>query len=209
MIAHKSSIGRSNYINFILAVSVGLLGVALLAFISGGFTSHESSSSPSKTQTFRNPVFHYSLSFPAEWKVVDQGSAGVFSAASSTVFADEQQGGTNFSLRKLSGSATPPATAVNFNKVDVVAYPLETEMTAGEFLMAKSGIAPDGSINNIKVAGKDAIKVEVLRGQAGEVGAENLTYTTVYLTNGTIGYIIAGFGKPSVFSDILASFQLF
>jgi len=182
--------------------------VVLAVALAGAFSPVTSSSPTTQNQfrTYTNNHYGYTIAYPTSWKVIDQPGEEVFTAASA-ITSNDERGGTNFSQRKLlDGAATPTAT-FNFSKVDVVAYDLDAAMSSHDFLMAKTTTAPEGAITDLKVAGQDAVKVEVQPGQVLENHQDSVTYTSIFVTNGKRGFIIAGFAAPSVFNHIIESFQ--
>lgn len=214
MLAHKpnlrNTISPTLYLFLALAAILVVGAVVLPAFFNASTSSIKpAANTPAQSsfQTYRSSSFGFAISYPAGWQVVDEKDKGVFSATSNLVKPDSQ-GGTNFSRRKLL-EGTAITAAPSFSKIDVISFPLEAEMSVEDFLLAKSNTAPQGEITNIKVAGKDAIRVAVQTGQALPHHSDNQTYTSVFLTHGKTGYIVAGFASADVLEQILTSFQVF
>lgn len=208
MIAQNSATKTRTISSSYLFVGLAAFLMILAAVIAGAFSPVTSSSTSTQNQfrTYTNNHYGYTIAYPTSWKVIDQPGDEVFTAASS-VTSNDERGGTNFSQRKLLDSASTPAAVFNFSKVDVVAFDLDSEMSAHDFLLAKTTTSPEGAITDLKVAGRDAVKVEVQPGQVLENHQDVATYTSVFVTSGKRGYIIAGFAAPSVFNHIIDSFQ--
>ncbi len=210
MLAHKSvSHSRSRTISsFYLFMALAALLIMLALALPGAFkTTSDTPTVENNFKTYSNSRYGYSIAYPINWQIVDQAGQGVFTAASS--IAQDQQGGTNFSQRQLLQASATASPIYNFSKVDVVAYDLESELSAHDFLLAKSSMAPEGRLTDVKVAGRDALKLQVQPGAVLENHQDGVLYTTVFVTSGKHGYIIAGFAAASVFDHILESFQTF
>ncbi len=190
-----------------VGLAVLLLLAALALFISNQSGSQPATSGESGYKTYRNQTQGYSISLPADWQTVEQNEQGVLSASAPFTKPDDNQGGTNFSRKKLLDGTTA-TVAPTFSKVDVVAYNLESALTAREFLLAKSNFAPDAKITSLTVGGKDAVRVEVQTAKTMNY-TEEMIYTSVYITSGNRGYIIAGYGSTALFNHIIGSFQTF
>lgn len=208
MIAQNSATKTRTISSFYLFAGLAVILVVLAVILAGAFSPVTSSSTSTQNQfrTYTNNHYGYTIAYPTSWKVIDQPGDEVFTAASS-VTSNDERGGTNFSQRKLLEGVTTPTVAFNFSKVDVVAYDLDSQMSAHDFLLAKTTTAPEGAITDLKVAGQDAVKVEVQPGQVLENHQDVVTYTSVFVTSGKRGFIIAGFASPSVFNHIIESFQ--
>lgn len=186
------------------------MAVSLLVFAavySGVFEAAPvSSSTAERYQTFYSPHYGYSIQYPAGWQVADQTGMGVFSATSKQETRDEQ-GGTNFSQRKLL-NPTEIAPAAGFSKIDVVADELESEMSAQDYLLARLGPMPQGKITTLTIGGKAAVRIDVQSAAVLDNHTDNTTvYSNFYVTNGHYGYIVAGFASPSVLDHIINSFS--
>jgi len=211
MIAHKPVSPTRTVSSFYLFLALALAMVLMALALSGVFTPAQSATISAETQfqTYRNTQYNYSIAYPANWQVIDQSKFGVFTAAS-TIVNNEERGGTNFSQRKLLDGTYTQVAIPNFSKIDVLAFDLDSEMSVSDFLMAKSTTTPEGSLTSLKVAGHDALKIEVQPGQILENHLDNVTtYISVFVTNGKRGYIISGSATTAVFDRILNSFQTF
>jgi hypothetical protein len=211
MIAHKSVSQTRTVSSFYLFLVLAAVMLLLALFLSGLFVPAQSAtmSGELQFQTYRNNNYGYSIAYPASWQVIDQSQFGVFSA-SSTLVTNEERGGTNFSQRQSLEGIPTPISYFSFSKIDVLVYNLESEMSAADFLRAKSSTTPEGSLTSIKLGNLDAIKVSIQPGQVLENHQDiSTSYVSVFVTNGKHGYIIAGSAEPAVLDRILNSFQAF
>ena len=180
--------------------------LSLLVFVavySGVFNAAPVASSNNHYQTFYSPHYGYSIDYPADWQIVDQTGMGVFSATSRQQ-ARSEQGGTNFSQRKLlNPDETVPAAG--FSKIDVVADELESEMSAQAYMLAKVGPLPLGKVTTLQIGGKEAVRIDVQSSAALGNHTDTTVYSNFYVTNGHYGYIIAGFAGPAVLDHIINS----
>lgn len=195
---HLNISNRSLFL--VLAVSL----ILLATFYSGFFNSEQTIISDPHYQTFYSPHYSYSVDYPADWHIVDQTGLGVFSATSK-LQSSRVQGGTNFSQRQLLKPSEEIIPVAGFSKIDVVAYELETDLSAQDFMLAKVGPMPQGEVSSLQLAGKDAFRIDVQTSAALANHTNNITYTNVYVTNGHYGYIIAGFASPGVLTHIINS----
>jgi hypothetical protein len=179
--------------------------VAFAAVYTGVFNS--SAAAPAATnhyQTFYSPHYGYSIDYPADWQIVDQTGLGVFSATSKQQQpVKPDQGGTNFSQRKLLDEESVPAAG--FSKIDVIADELEGPLSAQDYMLAKVGGAPQGKLTALKIGGQDAVRVDVQSSAALANHTDSTVYSNFYVTKGNYGYIIAGFASPSVLNRMINS----
>lgn len=184
-----------------LVTAVSLLVFA--AVYSGIFKSEPAATSSEHYQTFYSPHYGYSIDYPSNWQIVDQTGMGVFSATSKQQ-ARPEQGGTNFSQRKLLNpdETVPPA---GFSKIDVVADELEGGMSAQAYMLAKVGPMPQGKVTTLQIGGKEAVRIDVQGSAALDNHTDTTVYSNFYVTNGRYGYIIAGFASPAVLEHIINS----
>lgn len=185
-----------------LVLAIGLL--LLAALYSGVFNPPQTVTSSPHYQTFYSPHYGYSIDYPADWQIVDQTGLGVFSATSKQQ-SQPVQGGTNFSQRKMLNPTEETVPAAGFSKIDVVAYELDSDLSAQDFMLAKVGPMPQGKVSSLQLAGKDAFRIDVQTSAVLDNHFDNTTYTNVYVTNGHYGYIIAGFASPGVLNHIINS----
>lgn len=156
--------------------------------------------------TYSNSDFHYSLSYPSDWKVVPGGAnSGVTTIASRVTSPDST--GAHYSVKGINQSQKPASSNQDFSKVDIIPFELEEPMTAQQFLQAKSSGAVEGRISPVKITGLDALMVEVQTAESPASHQENIVYKSVFVTSGNFGYIIAGFADPDTFDHIVKSFQ--
>jgi hypothetical protein len=169
-------------------------------------TGDQGISSSNGFSNYHNDTFHYSISYPSNWKVVPVVPGTSVTTISSMVTEPEQSGG-RFSLKSI--RRTPGAvSANNFSKIDIVAYELEQPITARELISVTSSTPVDGAISKLQVAGQDALLVQVQTGEFASQREENLLYRTVFVTKGNVGFVIGGFAETEVFNRILQSFQI-
>ncbi len=203
MLAHNTRT-RNLYISTPTLWLITAFSLLLFAAVySGFFNSAPVSSSTGHYQTFYSPHYGYSIDYPADWQVIDQTGLGVFSATSKRQSKPEQ-GGTNFSQRKLLNPAET-APAAGFSKIDVVADELEDEMSAQAYMVAKVGPMPQGKVTTLQINGKDAVRIDVQSSAALENHTDTTVYSNFYVTNGHYGFIIAGFASPAVLDHIINS----
>ncbi len=193
----------SFYLFMGLATVLLLLAVAL----SGVFNpvGAEAPASQPQFKTYSNPRYGYSITYPANWQVIDQAGFGVFTAASSAT-TEVERGGPQLASKNVTNGGV---SVFNFNKIDVVAYNLDTELNVHDFWLAKSVSTPEGSVSNLKVSGQDALKVSVQPSQVLESHQDSQIYNSIFVTVGKRGYIISGVASPTVFDYILNSFRAF
>jgi hypothetical protein len=208
MLAQKtgSRNGGLSGISFVLIIvlALALFIVALPRLIVS--TSPTTSTGDGFT-TYHNSDYHYSISYPVDWQIVPPASGSNALTLASQVAKPEQAGG-RYSLKSLDRATPSSTSSLNFSKVDIIAYELESNLSAIDFLASKSRGAVDGQISNLKVAGQDAIMVEVQTARALAQREENLLYRSVFVTKGNYGYILAGFADDATFDRILQSFSI-
>lgn len=207
MLVHQTRTRHLNISSFSLFLALAVALILLAALFNGVFKSEQTTTTfTSRYQTFHSPHYGYSIAYPADWLIVDQTGQGVFTATSKQQPRPEQ-GGTNFSQRKLLNPAEETVPATGFSKIDVIAYELETDLSAQDFLLAKVGPRPQGKISQLQLDGKNAVRIDVQPSTALDNHTDTTTYSNVYITNGRYGYIIAGFASPAVFNHIINSFH--
>ncbi|MBN9393240.1 MAG: hypothetical protein J0I20_34730 [Chloroflexi bacterium] len=178
--------------------------VAFAAVYTGVFNSSAAPAATNRYQTFYSPHYNYSIDYPADWQVVDQTGLGVFSATSKQQQpVKPDQGGTNFSQRKMLNDESVPAAG--FSKIDVIADELESPLSAQDYMLAKVGTTPQGKVTTLKIGGQDAVRIDVQSSAVLDNHTDNTIYSNFYVTNGNYGYIIAGFASPSVLNHIINS----
>lgn len=177
--------------------------VAFAAVYTGVFNSTAAPVVTGQYQTFYSPNYGYSIQYPSDWQVVDQTGMGVFSATSKQQFKPDQ-GGTNFSQRKMLNSAEAVPGA-GFSKIDVIADELESTMSVQDYVQAKVGATPQGKVTNLKIGGQDAVRIDVQGSAVLDNHTDSTVYSNFYVTNGHYGYIIAGFASPSVLNHVISS----
>lgn len=207
MLAHKTGPRNNTFsgISFLILIAlVVALFVVVVPRLNGGSTTATASSD--SFTSYHNSDLHYSLSYPSNWQVAPVVPNTTVTTIASQIAQPEQAGG-RYSIKSLNRNNPTTVSANNFSKIDVVTYELEENLSAFDFLAAKSKGAVDGNISNIKVAGQDALLLEVQTAQALAQREENLLYKSVFVTKGNYGYIIAGFADADTFNRILQSFQ--
>lgn len=179
--------------------------VAFAAVYTGVFNSAAAPATTGHYQTFYSPHYGYSIDYPADWQIVDQTGLGVFSATSKQQQqpVTPDQGGTNFSQRRLLDDESIPAAG--FSKIDVIADELEGPMSAQDYMLAKVGATPQGQVTTLKIGGQDAVRIDVQGSAVLDNHTDTTVYSNFYVTNGNYGYIIAGFASPSVLNHIINS----
>jgi hypothetical protein len=195
-----------NISNFSLFLALAVALLLLAALYTGIFNVQPPTTSTDRYQTFYSPHYGYSIAYPTDWQIVDQTGQGVFSATSKQQ-PQPDQGGTNFSQRKLLTPAEETAPAAGFSKIDVIAYELDTNLGAQDFMLARVGPMPQGKLSQLQLDGKDAVRIDVVSSAVLDNHLDSTTYSNVYITNGHYGYIIAGFASPSVFNHIINSLR--
>ena len=179
MLIHKSSARNtlvpSSYLLFGLTgiFLIGALSLAITNFLTPRSDASAAFSAPADFQTYRDSQYNFSIAYPTGWQVTEQ-TEGMLSLAAPTT------GG----------------------QVDVIAYDLDSEMSARSFALSKSASAQDSTFTDLKVGGYDAV---ALQAQSASTSAS--PYSSVYLTVGKHGYVIAGSASAQQFSQILNSFQ--
>jgi len=208
MLAHKTGPRNGTFsgISFLVIGALALAGLVLVApRLTNGSPSVTASSD--SFSSYHNNDFNYSISYPSNWKVAPVVPNTNVTTIASQLAQPEQAGG-RYSIKSLNRSNPTTVGANNFSKIDVVTYELEDNLSAFDFLAAKSKGAVDGNISNIKIAGQDALLLEVQTAQALAQREENLLYKSVFVTKGNHGFIIAGFADADTFNRILQSFQI-
>ncbi len=206
MLVQHTRARHLNISSFSLFLALAVTLILLAALCTGVFNVPQPATSSGRYQTFYSPHSSYSIAYPANWQIVDQTAQGVFSATSKQQPLPDQ-GGTNFSQRKLLNPVEETTPVGGFSKIDVVAYELESNITAEDFLLARVGPMPQGKISQLQLAGKDAVRIDVQSSVVLENHTDTTIYSNVYITNGHYGYIIAGFASPTVFNHIINSLQ--
>ncbi len=207
MLAHKTRTRNTNIsgITFLLVATAGV-AFAVLALPRLLPSSAEVSAGNSSFSTYRDSNSGYSISYPANWKIVAPVSGSSVTTLASSIAPAEQAGG-RYSIKGM--SRTPTATgANNFSKLDIVSYEFEEPMSAVEFLATRSKSVVDGKLVNMTVAGQDALMIEVQTAEALAQREENLIYKSIFVTKGNQGFIIAGFADADTFNQIVQSFKI-
>lgn len=204
MLVHNTRSRHLNISNFPLFLALVTCLAVLAALNTGIFNSQSVTPTANRYQTFYSPHYGYSIAYPADWEIVDQTGHGVFTATSKRQ-PNPVQGGTNFSNQLLLNPVEETVPAFGFSKIDVIAYELEDALTSQEFLLAKVGTVLQGKLTSLTLAGKEAVRIDVRSSAVLENHTDTTVYSSLYVTNGRYGYIIAGFASPTVFNHIINS----
>ena len=199
MIAHSTRTRNSSSLFLFLLLGLSLLTVAV---IWARLTSLNPNS-PAKFdfQTYSNSKYHFVVSYPQNWQLqTATGEANIVTLSS-------------FPVQSIAagGSLHNASLPLNMSKIDILAYDVEVGTTAQNLLEAQTGAvaAMQSSTSSFQFDGQKAIKVSVPTAPNLLDGNEsNLTYTSIYVTNGTHGFIIAGYAAPALFDQIINSFHV-
>ncbi len=198
MTIHKISLRNQTIPTIFLFVALAavLFGSALTLVLVNLLTGHAGGpvSVENKTSflTYRNPDFNYQISYPSDWKVLEKQN-GVFTVASSATAPEVAQGGSQ-------------GLNLNLSKIDVIAYELDSNLSAQDFMLSQTSNT-NGQASTIMVGGYKAVKMETQLAEALDNHTDNMIYTSVFVTVGNHGFIIAGFAPASQFNQILDSFH--
>lgn len=199
MIAHNTRSRSSSSLYVFVIFGLILLSVAFV-FTRLAVSTSDTTTSIAKPnlQTYQNTRYGFSMGYPHDWQVMTAPNDGnVFTFSS-------------FAPQTATGGTGTIASNVpsEFSKVDVVAYDIDNGTTAQNLENQSTGFVMEGQVTNIAVDGQDAIKIdEPLSSQLVHGNESSLNYTSIFVTKGTHGFIIAGFAEPSVFNQIISSFH--
>jgi len=197
---------RKNASSFIFfaGISAFLLATALIIqqFIPESF---ENTSEANNFSEYRSETNRFSISYPATWRLVPGNEKAGVTTISSYVESSTQNSG----LINPISFQTPPSLALNhFNKIDVLHYDVAAGTSPMAFLTSRSNAGIVGKSREILVAGVVAIRLDLDMSETTTAHVLSRTYTSVYLTRETDGYIIAGFASPEILDRIIKSFQI-
>ncbi len=208
MLTHKTRMRGTTSTNFYFFVALALLVCIILVWNKGTIlVTGQAVPTLASYQLYTNPEYGYSFSYPQDWQVVDQSNKAVVSIAT-TLKEKNSAGGTNFSRRKLVDQPLQAVPSNGLSKLDVLAYELESPLTSQEFMLAKSSVAPEGVITQLTIAGLKAVRVDSSTALVLQHTNENVNYSSIFLSSGKTGYIIAGYASPQDLNAILQSFQI-
>jgi len=179
-----------------------LTAVAILVVHPFG-TSGDSSGAASSYAIYRSQQNHFLISYPTNWQVSGGNEEAGVTTIASNVAPSTQEGGL-IDPRSYRVSQTP---ADKFSKIDVLSFEVSSGTTALEFLTSRTNVGLIGEASKITVDSVSAIRLDVDTGEVLKNHTVSNIYTSVYLTKGNRGYIIAGFAPPEVLDQIINSFQ--
>jgi len=208
MLAHKTRPRTGPFSGISLFLLV-IFGLAFLTLVLPRFmnASEQAVASVDGYSTYRNDNYHYSVSYPSNWQIAGAVPNTSVTTIASRIAQPEQAGG-RYSLKALNQATPSTVSANNFAKLDIVAYQLEENITAREFMATRSNSPLDGKITSVKVAGQDALMIEVQTAAGLTQREENLLYKSIFVTKGNYAFIIGGFADLNTFNHILQSFQI-
>ncbi len=177
---------------------------ALFLFVVNPFgNSSDNAASSSSYSVYRSQQNRFVISYPTSWQISGGNEEAGVTTISSNVAPTTQEGGL-IDPRGYRANQTP---ADRFSKIDVLSFEVSAGTTALEFLTSRTNVALIGDASKITVDGVPAIRLDVDTGQVLKNHTVSNVYTSVYLTKGNRGYIIAGFAHPEVLNQIINSFQ--
>jgi hypothetical protein len=192
------------YLFLIIALTLVVLGLVLPRLL---IDSQQATASGAGYTIYHNENYRYSISYPSKWQMVPPIPNTNVTTIASNIAPPEMVGG-RYSIKSMTLPTPTAMSANNFSKIDIVSYEFEEPMSAVEFLATRSSTNIDGKILPIKIAGQDALLVEVQTAEALAQREENLIYKSVFVTKGNYGFIIAGFADTATFDHILQSFEI-
>ncbi|NWJ47785.1 MAG: hypothetical protein HXX08_18180 [Chloroflexi bacterium] len=199
---HKTYSGF--YLLSLLALALLALAVLILFFFN---TSRTSADTSGNYVEFRNDLNHFSISYPANWQVNAGNEKAGVTTITSMLPVDVQEGGLIDPNRYRQNTGVDPMQ--NFSKIDVLSYAVESGANVRDFVTAHAPYGTTGNFTEETVDGVTALRLDVNMAEATAGHEMSKIYTSVYLTKGNRGYIIAGFASPDTFSKIVSSFKAF
>jgi hypothetical protein len=204
MVAHNFK-PRSSANNIQLGVIVGLvllIGVLLtLRTISFNQKNQKVDTGGSSSfQLYQNSRYHFSIRFPQNWQVQTATTDADIVTLSSYQMQIQGAGGNML----LNNSVLPLA----MSKIDIMMYDVDAGTTAQDLMSMQTGAvnAEQANLNTWNLGGQAALKMSVpTAANLLEGNESSATYTTLYITKGNHGYIIAGYAEPAIFDQIVNS----
>lgn len=204
MIAHNTRPRNPSSLYLFIIFGVVLLTAAFIFVrLSASLQDNTISAAKPKLQTYQSSRYGFSIGYPHNWQVFSAPTGGnVFTFSSFAL--QTQVGGAGLSGQSTTTAAVPS----QFSKIDVVAYDVTAGTTAQNLESQSTGFVMEGAVTDIAVDGQDAIKIdEPLSNQLVMGNESSLNYTSIFVTKGTRGFIIAGYAEPSLFNQIISSFH--
>jgi hypothetical protein len=197
---------RGTVSGFYPLLSIALLLLILAFMLVFWFNAAKTSADVGASfSVYRSETNRFSISYPTDWQIgAGNEQAGVTTIASSLA-KNTQEGGL---IDPRSYRTTPSSTMNNFSKIDVLSFTVDEGTTAREFLNSRSKPGIIGQSSEIKVDGTTAIRLDVDMAEAAGNHTVSKIYTSIYITKGNHGYIIAGFANSDVLEKIIASFRV-
>ncbi len=199
MIAHTTRTRSSSSLFLFLLLGLSLLTIAVIWARLVSLNSN--SSTKPDFQTYSNSKYHFAVSYPQNWQLQTASDEANIVTLSSFAMQSAADGGSLHHAR----------LPLNMSKIDILAYEVEAGTTAPNLLEMQTGAvaAMQASTSSFQLDGQTALKVAVPTAPNLLDGNEsNLTYTSIYVTNGTHGFIIAGYAAPALFDQIINSFHV-
>ncbi len=181
-----------------------MMVMAVLFFIRVGAASTDQINGLTAYTVYQSTINRFSIEYPSSWQIgAGNEEAGVTTIASKTSQID--QAGGLIDPRKYRETDAPPV--MNFSKIDVMSFDVANGTSALDFLMSRNRFGVTGEATKMTINGVDAIRVDVDVAKVLSNHTVSNPYTSVFLTKGNKGYIIAGFAPADTLNRILNSFK--
>jgi hypothetical protein len=199
MVAHNfKPRGSANIQLGVIVGLVFLIGV-LLALRTINLNQKVNTGGSSSFQLYQNSRYHFSIKVPQSWQVQTAATDADIVTLSSYQMQMQGAGGNIFN-----SSALP----LSMSKIDIMMYDVDAGTTAQDLMSMQTGAinAEQANLNSLNLDGQAALKMSVpTAANLLEGNESSATYTTLYITKGNHGYIIAGYAAPTIFDQIVNS----
>jgi hypothetical protein len=199
MVAHNFKPRSSANIQLGVIVGLVLLIGVLLALRTINLNQKVNTGGSSNFQLYQNSRYHFSIMVPQNWQVQTATTDAGIVTLSSYQMQIQGAGGNMFS-----SSALP----LSMSKIDIMMYDVDAGTTAQDLMSMQTGAinAEQANLNTLSLDGQAALKMSVpTAANLLEGNESSATYTTLYVTKGNHGYIIAGYAEPAIFDQIVNS----
>lgn len=208
----KPKITTSKYNLLLKASMFFMIGFLFLAGLFQGLLLSNKGSNLSATdnayQFYYNEQFHYSISYPENWKldpVISNTNVVTISSAANL----QHLSASTYSLKGQAASVSQMATTpAIFSKVDILAYSLEEPLSVTEFVSSLTKSPLEGQVSQRQIAGQTALLVELNKTTGKIASLDDFSYRNAFITRNRQGFIIAGLTSAATFDHIIESFQL-